>query len=393
MISILAGIFIKNREYVRNPQVRRRYGMLCGAVGIFLNILLFTGKLLAGTISRSISITADAFNNLSDAASSVVTLIGFKMSGAEADGEHPFGHGRIEYISGFIVSGAILIMAFELIKSSVEKIIHGEPVEFSLLSVVILLVSICVKLYMAYYNHTIGKRIESPAMTAAATDSISDCCATTLVLAAAIVGKLTGFQIDGYCGVLVGIFIFYAGIRAAKETLNPLLGQPPKEEFVEQVEAVVLRHEEVWGIHDLIVHDYGPEKKMITLHVEVKAEGNLMELHEVVDHIEHELQEELGCEAVLHMDPVVTMDQRVRTLESQVKAALYAIDKGITMHDFRVVDYREDEAQEGYARLVFDIVVPFGYKIKDDELKKRIQDRIFEKMGKGYIAQIQVDKA
>lgn len=208
MVSVLAGLFIKNKEDVKNPQVRQKYGMLCSVVGILLNVLLFTGKFLAGTISKSISITADAFNNLSDAGSSVITLIGFRMSGAEPDVDHPFGHGRIEYVSGLIVSGAILIMAFELIKSSVEKIIHPEPVEFSMVAVGILIVSICVKLYMAYYNHSIGKKIESTAMGATATDSLSDSCATTVVLIATIVGKLTGLQIDGYCGVLVGILFF-----------------------------------------------------------------------------------------------------------------------------------------------------------------------------------------
>ena len=325
MVSVLAGLFIKNKEDVKNPKVRQQYGMLCGVVGILLNILLFAGKFLAGTMSKSISITADAFNNLSDAGSSVITLIGFRMSGAEPDVDHPFGHGRIEYISGLIVSGAILIMAFELMKSSVGKIIHPEPIEFSILVVVILMVSICVKLYMAYYNHSIGKRIESAAMGATATDSLSDSCATTVVLLAAIVGKLTGLQIDGYCGVLVGIFIFYAGISAAKDTLNPLLGQPPEDEFVGQIEELVMKHPEVRGIHDLIVHDYGPGRMMISLHAEVPAEGDILKLHDVVDNIEHELRNELKCEAVIHMDPVVTGDEQVDRMKAQMKEVLAEI--------------------------------------------------------------------
>lgn len=387
MVSALAGLFIKNKDDVKNPQVRQKYGMLCGIVGILLNILLFVGKFIAGTISRSISITADAFNNLSDAGSSVITLIGFRMSGAEPDVEHPFGHGRIEYISGLIVSGAILIMAFELIKSSVEKIIHPEPVEFSMLAVVILAVSICVKLYMAYYNHRIGKKIESAAMGATATDSLSDSCATTVVLIATIVGKLTGIQIDGYCGVLVGIFIFYAGISAARDTLNPLLGQPPEEEFVQRIEELVMGHPEVRGIHDLIVHDYGPGRLMISLHAEVPAEGDILMLHDVVDNIEHELRNELKCDAVIHMDPVVTGDERVDHLKAQVKEILGEMDEKISMHDFRVV------AGQSHTNLIFDVVVPFGYKVKDAEIISFIQEKIKEKIGVNYFAVIQVDKA
>lgn len=387
MVSILAGLFIKNKEDVKNPKVRQQYGMFCGIVGILLNILLFGGKFLAGTLSKSISITADAFNNLSDAGSSVITLIGFRMSGAEPDVDHPFGHGRIEYISGLIVSGAILIMAFELIKSSVEKIIHPEPVEFSILIGVILIVSIGVKLYMAYYNYSIGKRIGSAAMGATATDSLSDSCATTVVLIAAVVGKLTGLQIDGYCGVLVGVFIFYAGISAARDTLNPLLGQPPEDEFVEQIEELVMKHQEVRGIHDLIVHDYGPGRLMISLHAEVPAEGDILKLHDVVDNIEHELRNELKCEAVIHMDPVVTGDEQVDRMKEQMKALLEEIDPQISMHDFRVV------IGPTHTNLIFDIVVPFGYKVKDEELIEIIQKRTKEKIGENHFVVIQVDKA
>lgn len=387
MVSVLAGFFIKNKDDVKNPKVRQQYGMLCGIVGILLNILLFSGKFLAGTISKSISITADAFNNLSDAGSSVITLIGFRMSGAEPDVDHPFGHGRIEYISGLIVSGAILIMAFELMKSSIGKIIHPKPVEFSILAAVILIVSICVKLYMAYYNHRIGKKIESTAMGATATDSLSDSCATTVVLIAAIVGKLTGLQIDGYCGVLVGIFIFYAGISAARDTLNPLLGQPPEDEFVEQIEELVMKYPEVSGIHDLIVHDYGPGRMMISLHAEVPAEGDILKLHDVVDNIEHELRNELKCEAVIHMDPVVTGDEQVNKMKAQMKEVLKEIDARISMHDFRVV------IGPTHTNLIFDIVVPFGYKVKDEELIEIIQKRTKEKIGENHFVVIQVDKA
>ena len=235
MVNILAKFFIKDNKNVSNPKVRQAYGLLCGALGIFLNVLLFAGKFIAGTISNSIAITADAFNNLSDAGSSLVTLLGFKLSAAKPDPEHPFGHGRIEYISGLIVSAAILLMAYELIRDSIDKIINPASIEFSILSIVILIVSIIVKLYMAYYNKTIGNKINSAAMTATSFDSLSDSVATTVVLIATLVSHFFDIQIDGYCGVLVGLFIFYAGYNAAKETLGPLLGQPPEAEFVKQV--------------------------------------------------------------------------------------------------------------------------------------------------------------
>lgn len=387
MVSVLAGIFIKERKDIRNPQVRQQYGILCGIIGVFLNLLLFAGKFLAGTISRSIAITADAFNNLSDAGSSIITLIGFKMSGAEPDVSHPFGHGRIEYISGLIVSGAILIMSFELIKTSVVKIINPEPVEFSVLAIIILIVSIGVKLYMAYYNRDIGNRIESAAMGATALDSLSDSCATAVVLLSAVVGKITGLQIDGYCGVLVGVFIFVAGINAARETLNPLLGQPPEKDFVNQIKTLVMKYPEVIGIHDLIVHDYGPGRLMISLHAEVPAEGDILMLHDTIDNIEKELRKELKCEAVIHMDPVVTKDEKVSELKEQMKKLLIEIDDPISMHDFRVV------VGATHTNLIFDIVIPFGYRMKDEELIEIIQEKTQERIGKNHFVVIQVDKA
>ncbi|MEG0962723.1 MAG: cation diffusion facilitator family transporter [Lachnospiraceae bacterium] len=386
MISLLERIFIKDREEVKNPMVRKKYGILCGAVGIFLNILLFMGKFVAGYITNSISITADAINNLSDAGSSAVTLIGFQMAGAKPDMNHPFGHGRIEYVSGLIVSGAIIIMAFELMKTSIDKMIHPKPVEFSKLAVAILLIAIAVKMYMAYYNYRIGKKIESAAMRATAIDSLSDTCATTAVLAASIIGFMTGAQVDGICGVLVGIFIFYAGISAAKDTLNPLLGQPPEEEFVQQIERQVLSHEEIRGLHDLVVHDYGPGRRMISLHAEVPAEGNILQLHDVVDNVESELRRELNCDAVIHMDPVVTEDKHVLELKTEVLQLMKEIDAVISVHDFRVV------IGPTHTNMIFDIVVPYGYKISDEELVNMIQKRTWEKLGEQYFVVVQVDK-
>ncbi len=387
MVTILVNLLIHNKDDVKNPAVRQQYGMLCGTVGIFLNILLFLGKFITGAVSNSISITADAFNNLSDAGSSCVTLVGFKMAGAKPDVGHPFGHGRIEYIAGLIVSGAILLMAVELVRTSVDKIIRPQLVEFQAATALVLLFSILVKIYMAYYNYRIGKKVDSAAMRATATDSLSDTCATTAVLLAGIVGKVTGLQIDGYCGVLVGIFIFCAGISAAKETLDPLLGQAPEETLVHQIEEIVLSQEEICGIHDLLVHDYGPGRLMISLHAEVPAEGNILKLHDAIDNTEAELRRKLNCDAVIHMDPVVTKDKQVLSLKQNMEEIIGGIDPVISMHDFRVVK------GPTHTNLIFDIVVPYEYKISDDALARQIQGRTKEKLGEGYFAVIQVDKA
>ena len=387
MVTILINLLIKEKEDVKNPKVRQQYGMLCGMVGIVLNIFLFLGKFLAGTISHSISITADAVNNLSDAVSSCVTLVGFKMAGAKPDVGHPFGHGRIEYIAGLIVSGAILLMAVELVKTSVSKILHPQPVQFGMLTGIILAISILVKLYMAYYNYRIGKKVDSAAMRATATDSLSDVCATTAVLLAAVAGEITGLKIDGWCGVLVGIFIFYAGIQAAKETLDPLLGQAPEETLVRQIEEIVLAQEEICGIHDLLVHDYGPGRLMISLHAEVPAEGNILELHDVIDNTEVELRRKLNCDAVIHMDPIVTEDQHILSLKKNVEEIIRAIDPVISMHDFRVV------VGPTHTNLIFDIVIPYEYKLSDAALTEQIQEHVKERLGEDHFVVIQVDKA
>lgn len=385
MITLLAQVFIKEQK--DKAKIRQAYGVLCGVVGILLNVMLFLGKFLAGTISNSIAITADAFNNLSDAGSSFVTLIGFKLAGAKPDPEHPFGHGRMEYISGLVVAAAILLMAYELIRDSIHKIIHPEETEFSVLVVLILVVSILVKLYMSFYNRNIGKRIDSAAMRATATDSLSDTCATTVVLIATLVGHYTGFYIDGWCGALVGLFILYAGINAAKETLDPLLGQPPEEEFVEQINQIVMAHSEVCGIHDLIVHDYGPGRQMISLHAEVPAEGDILEIHDVIDNVENELRAKLGCDATIHMDPIVTSDEHIGELKATVTDIITGIDEAVSMHDFRVV------TGPTHTNLIFDVLVPFKFYISDDEMIMMIQEKVKQRIGKNYYVVIKVDKA
>ena len=386
MILLLSKIFIKDRENTSSPQVRKAYGMLCGGMGIALNILLFAGKFLAGFLSNSIAITADAFNNLSDAGSSLITLVGFQMAGQKPDPHHPFGHGRIEYLSGLFVSVAILIMAIELIQSSVDKILHPQPVVFNSLTIIILLVSIAVKIYMAYYNKNIGKKIDSAAMRATATDSLSDTLATTVVLAASLTAHFTGLKIDGYCGILVGLFIFYAGYSAAKDTISPLLGQPPEPNFVKNVETIVMSYEHVQGIHDMVVHDYGPGRVMISLHAEVPADGSLLILHDMIDNIEHRLHNELHCEAVIHMDPVITDDEQTNHLKKLLADLLHNNYPEIRFHDFRMV------TGPTHTNIIFDIVVPFDYKERDDVITDFLQKEI-HRIDSSYFAVIQVDKA
>lgn len=385
MITLLSRLFIKNSEDIRDAKVRQAYGILCGAVGIFLNLCLFAGKFIAGFISNSIAITADAFNNLSDAGSSIITLIGFKMAGQKPDPDHPFGHGRIEYISGLLVSVIILLMGLELLKSSAVKILHPEELTFSPVILVILLASILVKCYMFFYNRKLGKKLDSSAMLATGTDSLSDTLATTVVLISTLVAHFSGLAIDGWCGVAVGLFICYAGINAAKDTISPLLGQAPDKEFVEQVNNIVMAHEEVIGIHDLIVHNYGPGRVLISLHAEVPADGDILSLHDVIDTIEHELRDTLDCHAVIHMDPVQVGDKETERLKGIVKECLREIDASLTMHDFRIV------TGPTHTNLIFDVVTPYDFSMSDNELISEITGKI-QQDNPNYYTVIEVDK-
>ena len=385
MITFLASLFIKDSKNYKEPSVRQAYGVLSGAVGIGLNILLFFGKWLAGTISGSIAIIADAFNNLSDAGSSIITLIGFRLSGQEPDPEHPFGHGSMEYISGLLVSVAILVMGFELIGSSIGKLRSPEPIESSALVFGILIASILVKLYMFFYNHSLSKKIESAAMKATSVDSLSDTVATTLVLIATLISKYTGLLLDGWFGILVGLFILYTGGSTLKETIDLLLGQPPKQEFIDEVKEIVLGHSMVHGVHDLIVHDYGPGRVMISLHAEVDVNGDIQDIHEQIDHIEHELQEKLHCSATIHMDPIVTDDKEVLAMKAKVEEMVHFLDESFSMHDFRMV--------RGSTRtnLIFDVEVPRKTSYTDNEIVNWLKERIHELPGSKYFAVIQID--
>lgn len=384
MIKLLIRFFIQNSEQTDAPEVREKYGILSGIVGIFFNILLFSLKFLAGLLSGAISIIADAFNNLSDAGSSIITMIGFRISTQEADSDHPFGHGRSEYIAGLIVSIIILIMAFELIHSSFMKILHPEPVSFTPIVLLILAVSILVKLYMYCYNTYISKKIASTALRATATDSFSDCLATSAVLLAMLVSHFLSVNIDGYCGILVGLFILWGGIQAARDTISPLLGQAPDPKFIQNIKSIVAQYPEVLGTHDLIVHDYGPGRRMISLHAEVPAKGDILKLHDTIDNIERRLQKELCCSAVIHMDPIMNDDAETLECQELVKGILAEIDPALSLHDFRIVK------GPTHTNLIFDLVVPYQTPYSIDALKDAVKKKLQEKNAQ-YFAVIQID--
>lgn len=385
MTDILIKLFIKNSQETNNPHIREKYGILSGIVGIFCNFMLFIGKFMAGLITASISITADAFNNLSDAASSIVTLVGFKMAGKPADAQHPFGHGRIEYISGLIVSTVIIIMGFEFVKSSIEKIIEPETVEFGLVSIIILLASILVKLWMSIFNKKLGESINSSTIKAISKDSLADVAATSTVLIGAIISYTTDVYVDGYAGILVALFIIYTGFTTAKETLSPLLGQAPDKDFVKKIEDKVLSYENIVGIHDLIVHNYGFGKVLVSLHAEVPCNINILKIHEIIDTIERDIKNELNCEIVIHMDPIATDDKTVNSTKEDIESIVKSIDTRLSIHDFRMVQ------AESFTNLIFDLVVPHKFELNDEELRKLVNEKIKE-LNPLYRVVLNIDK-
>ena len=386
MVELLAHFFVKKTTDTESPETRQAYGVLCGSIGIFFNLVLALGKFLAGLLSGSIAIMADAANNLSDAGSSLIVLFGFKMAGQKPDPDHPFGHGRVEYISGLLVSMLIIYMAVELLKSSVDAILHPGEIVFEPVILVILVASILVKFYMFLYNRRVGQKIRSEAMLATSMDSLSDMGATAVVLVSMLVSYYTSLQIDGICGVLVALLIFYAGFNSAKETINPLLGQPPEPEFVKRIEEIVLAEEEITGIHDLIVHNYGPGRIMISLHAEVPADGDILALHDIIDNVEHRLKSELHCAAVIHMDPVSTKDEHTLELKRVVTEIVKEVDPVLSIHDFRVVK------GPTHTNLIFDMVVPFDFPISDVDVADKVQNKIW-KYNPVYFAVIEIDKA
>lgn len=384
MTSLLIRIFIKNRD-AKDADTRRRYGYLGSFTGIALNILLFIGKIIAGLIAGAVSVVADAFNNLSDAGSSILTLVGFKFAGRPADKEHPFGHGRMEYVTGLIVSFVIMMMGFELCKSSVQKIISPEAVTFSPLVLGILIASVLVKLWMSVFNRKLGNIINSTALKATATDSLTDSIATSVVAISMIVSKLTGFDADGYTGVLVSLFIFYAGVNTFKDSLTPLLGTRPDRELVNEIYERVMSYPDIVGVHDLMVHDYGVGNMVVSLHAEVPCQMDFEKAHELIDIIEDDLKVHYTCLATIHMDPVAAHDEETQNTKAMVQSIVCGIDNCLTIHDFRMTKGTT------HVNLLFDVVVPYGFRFSDSEIIEIIRQKLNE-VDEKYFAVIVVDK-
>ena len=373
MTNLLIKLFIKDSKNTNDPVVRKRYGYLGAFTGIVLNIFLFLGKLIAGILSGGIAVIADAFNNLSDAGSSIMTFVGFRMAGMPADNEHPYGHGRMEYVSGIIISFIIMMMGFELGKSSIEKIFSPEKSEFSVLAVCVLGVSLLVKLWMALFNTKLGRKIDSGTMKAAAADSLSDCISTSVVIICMFIQLFTGVDLDAYAGIVVALFILYTGFSTFRESLTPLLGTKPKKELVDEIEETVMSYPGIVGVHDLMVHDYGVGRMVISLHAEVSCTMDIMNAHELIDLIEDDLREKYRCSVTIHMDPVVVNDEKINSIKAVVLDIINEIDGSLTIHDFRMTD--------GVSRInvIFDLVTPFGFRYKDSELSAMVKGMIAQK--------------
>ena len=385
MIEFLAKILYKDSTEVDISVKRRQYGSLLGGVGIFLNFVLFTIKLIAGIVTGSVAIVADSINNLSDAGSSSIQLIGYKLSGHEPDENHPFGHGRIEYVSGLVISIVILFMGIELLKSSITKIIFPVSIQYSKMALIILIISVLIKLYMYSYNKTYAQKLNSVVMQATAFDSLTDSLATATVLLCMMINEYTGFAVDGYCGLIVSLFIITTGYNAAKDTITPLLGQKADPEFVEKIAQFAMSYDEVLGVHDLVVHDYGAGRMMITFHAEVSANGDFVKLHDVIDNIERRLKKVLGCQAVIHMDPVFVDDEATIRMKRFSELITKSINESLTIHDFRMV------AGPTHIKLVFDVLAPYDYHMSDAEIKKAIETKI-ESLPGNLTAVVDVDR-
>ena len=370
MSELIARLFIKDYKNYSDPIVRQHYGKLTGWMGVIVNLVLFAGKYLAGILTMSLSITADAINNLSDAGSSVISLISVKISSKPADREHPFGHGRIEYVASLLISFLIIHIGINLAADSVDKIFHPGNTVFSYLSIGILAASILLKLWLYYFNSATGKRIGSTVMTATAADSLSDVAATTAVLISTLIFKFTGFDTDGYMGVLVAVFILISGVKILNESKNRILGTAPDPALIRDIETSVREYPEVLGIHDLVLHNYGPGQYFASLHVEVDGKKDVFHTHDVIDNIERELSHKYGIRCSVHMDPIVTDDESVRDLREKVGQILNEIDPSLTMHDFRTVP------GPTHTNLIFDLVVPYECKTEPDALKQTIAERV-----------------
>ena len=373
MTKFLIKLFVKNNADVTDPAVRGRYASLAAFTGIVLNLLLFAGKLTAGLLAASVAVVADAFNNMSDAGSAVVTLIGFRLALKPVDKGHPLGHGRLEYIAGFIVDLLIILVGAELFKSSFEKILSPSLPSVSVLTYALLSAAILIKLWLFFFYRKIGKLIDSSAIRASAFDSLSDTAATALVLISALVSKFTGLAIDVWAGILVASFILFTGFKAAKETIDLLLGTPPKPEFIEEIRNFVKGYPEVAGIHDLIVHDYGPGRKFISFHAEVPADSDINYAHDVIDCVERDMNEKFGCIVTIHLDPIEMNDARVQEMKKLAEESAAEIDPAFTIHDFRMTSGGK------HVNMIFDLQVPSDSKMPTEEAAKRVAERISEK--------------
>lgn len=370
MTNFLIRIFIGKNKDTNDPKIRSRYANLAGVTGIILNILLFAGKLTLGILSASVAIIADAFNNISDAGSSVVTLIGFRLAGKPVDKEHPLGHGRLEYVTGFIVDMLIVLVGFELFKTSIDKIISPALPTVGHWTLAILVVAILIKLWLFFFYRKIGKVIRSSAVRAAASDSLSDGIATTLVLVSAIVAKQFGVAIDGWAGILVALFIAYTGIKAAKETIDLLLGSPPDPEFIKGIYEFVKDYPRIVGIHDVMVHDYGPGRQIVSFHAEVPSDSDINIAHEEVDKMERDMHEKFGCIVTVHLDPIVVNDPLVNEMRALSETAAKSVNADFTIHDFRMT------MGEKNINLIFDLLLPVDCKTPTYEAEKAVEAEI-----------------
>ena len=384
MTKLLIRLFVPDYQNTQSPEVRGRYGHLSGLVGICTNLFLFVVKIIVGTLSRSIAITADAVNNLSDCASSAITLVGFKMASKPADREHPYGHARFEYISGLIVSIMIFVVGFQFAQNSVHKIFNPENSEFSLITALVLAVSILLKLWQCSFYRTVGNRTNSETLLASSADSRSDVISTSVVLAGALITRFTGYNLDGYMGIAVAVLIMVTGYQLIRKTSNPLLGEAPSKQLVDDIYLTIKQNDGIIGVHDLNVHDYGPGRCFASIHCEVPAERDILVSHDIIDNIEREFLTEKGIHLVIHMDPIITDDERTNELKTKVSAMINTVSPEITMHDFRVV------WGPTHANLVFDVCVPFGFFMGDSELVSTVTDGI-RAIDPHYYAVVNVD--
>ena len=386
MTNFLIKHFIPNASDVKSPAVRQRYGVVSGVVGILCNALLCTAKIAAGLLTGAVSIVADGINNLSDGGSCVVSLLGFKMAGKPADDKHPFGHGRIEYVAGLIVSFIIVLMGVELAKTSLDKIFHPEEISFSWITPAVLGISILVKLWMCFFNRKMGDKIDSAVLRATAMDSLSDVAATSAVLAGFVIGYWARVNLDGYLGVLVALFILYTGVSTAKGTLDLLLGEAPDPEFVNQIQQEVLSYPEIIGVHDLIVHNYGPGHSVVSLHAEVPCDVDILKIHDTIDNAEQELKKKFDCEVVIHMDPIITDDKETNEIHQKLSSIVRLLDSRVTIHDFRMVK------GPTHTNLIFDIVVPHQFRLTDDQVVESLRQAV-KALDARYEIVVNVDKA